>query len=175
MPSNHPILCSPLLLLPLIFPSIRVFSNELPFLIRWPKYWRFSFSISPSYEYSRLISFRIDWYDHLAVQGTLSRVFSSTIIRKHQFFGAQPSFMVQVSHSYMTTGKTIALTVWTFVGKVMSLLFNMLSRFVIGFLPRRKCLFFTLYIYIYNWSIADLQGYRCTAKWFSYTYTHIIF
>ena len=131
------ILCHPLLLLPLIFPSIRVFSNESPVHIRWPKYSSFSFSISPSSEYSGLISFRIDWFDLLAVQGTLKSLLqqcnSKASILQHSVF-----FMVQLSHLYMTTGKTIALTIQTFVGKVMSLLFNMLSRFVIAFLPRSK-------------------------------------
>ena len=124
MPSNHLILCHPLLLPPLIFPSIRVFSNESVLRIRWPKYW--SFSISPSSEYSGLISFRIDWFDLLAVQGTLKSLF--------QHHGSKASvlqcsvfFIIQLSHPYMTTGKTIALTRWTFVGKGMSLLFNMLS------------------------------------------------
>ena len=133
MPSNHLILCCPLLLLPLIFPSIRVFSNEVSLHIRWPKYWSFSFSISPSNEYSGLISFRIDWLDLLTVQG-LSRIFSNTTVQKHRFFGTWLSLIN--SHPYMTTGKTIALTIWIFVSKVMSLLFNTLS--VIAFLPRRK-------------------------------------
>ena len=132
MPSNHLILCHPLLLPPSIFPSIRVFSNESLLPIRWPKYWHFSFSISPSNEYSGLISFRIDWFDLLAVQGTLKRLLqhhsSKASILQHSAF-----FIVQISHPYMTTGKTIALTRRTFVGKVMSLLFNMLSRLVITF------------------------------------------
>ena len=142
MPSSHLILCHPLLLLPSIFPSIRVFSNESVLRIRWPKYQSFSFSISPSNEYSGLISFRMDWLDSLQSKG-LSRVFSNTTVQKHQFFGAQLSSQKaqkhrasQLSHPYMTTGKTIALTIQTFVGKVMSLLFNMLSRWVITFLPR---------------------------------------
>ena len=138
MPSNHLILCHPLLLLPSIFPSIRVFSNESVFHIRWPKYWSFSFSISPSNEYSRLISFRIDWLDLLAVQETLKNLLqrnSKASILQHSAF-----FMVQLSHPYTTTGKTLVLTLQTFVGEVMSLLFNMLSRFVIGFLPRSKLL-----------------------------------
>ena len=127
MPSNHLILCHRLLLLPSIFPSIRVFSNESALHIRWPKYWSFSFSISPFNEYSGLISFRMDWLDLLAVQGTLKSLLQhhsskASIIRCSAFF------IVQVSHPYMTTGKTIALTRWTFVGKVMSLIFNMLSR-----------------------------------------------
>ena len=137
MLSNHLILCHPLLLLPSIFPSIRVFSKESAFHIRWPKYWSFSFGISPSNEYSELISFRIDLFDLLTVQGTCKSLLqhhsSKASILQHSAF-----FMVQLSHSYMTTGKTIALTRRTFVGKVMSLLFNMLSRFVIAFLPRSK-------------------------------------
>ena len=136
MPSNHLILCCPLLLLPSIFPSIRVFSNESVFRIRWPKYWSFSFIISHSNEYSRLTSFRIDWFD-IAVQGTLKSLLqhhcSKASMLQHSAF-----FIVQFSHPYMITGKTIALTRWTFVGKVMSLLFNMLSRLVIAFLPRSK-------------------------------------
>ena len=137
MPSNHLILCHPLLLSPSIFPSIRVFSKESVLQIRWPKYW--SFSISPSNEHSGLISFRMDWLDLLAVQGTLKSLLQhhsskASILRRSNFF------IVQLSHPYMTTGKTIALTRWTFVGKVMSLLFNMLSRLVITFLPRSKCL-----------------------------------
>ena len=135
MPSNHLILCHPLLLLPSIFPSIRVFSNESVLRIRWPKYWNFSFSISPSNEYSELISFRMDWLDLLAVQGTLKRLFqhhnSKALILRHSNF-----FIVQLLNPYTTTGKTIALTRWTFVSKVMFLLFNMLSRLVIAFLPR---------------------------------------
>ena len=135
MPSNHLILCRPLLLLSSIFPSIRVFSNESVLHIRWPKYW--TFSISPSNEYSGLISFRIDWMDLLAVQGTLKSILqhhsSKASVLRHSAF-----FIVQLSHPYMTTGKAIALTRWTFVGKVMSLLFNMLSRFIIAFLPRSK-------------------------------------
>ena len=136
MPSNQLILYRPFLPLS-IFPSIRVFSNESVLCIRWPKYWSFSFSISPSNEYSGLISFRMDWLDLLAVQGTLKSLLQHTV-QKHQFLCAQAFFIVQLSHLYMTTGKTIALTRWTFVGKVMSLLFNMLSRLVITFLPRSK-------------------------------------
>src|SRR5574340_983400 len=139
MPSNHLILCRPLLPLPSIFPSIRVFSNESALCIRWPKYWSFSCSISPSNEYSGLISFRMDWLDLLAVQGTLKSLLqhhsSKASILWHSAF-----FIVQLSHPYMTTRKTIALTRRMFVGKVMSLLFNMLSRLVITFLPRSKCL-----------------------------------
>ena len=138
MPSNHLILCCPLLL-PSIFHNIRVFSNESVFCIKWPKYWSFSFSISPSNEYSGLTYFRVDWLDLLAVQGTLKSLLqhhsSKASILRHSAF-----FMVQISHPYMTTGKTIALTRRTFVGKVMSLLFNMLSRLVITVLPRSKCL-----------------------------------
>jgi len=137
MPSNHLILCCPLLLLPSIFPSIRVFSNVSGLHIRWPKYWSFSFSISPSNEYSVLISFRMDYLDLLAVQGTLKSLLqhhnSKASILWHSAF-----FIVQLSHPYVTTRKTIALTRWTFVGKVMSLFFNILSRFVITFLPRSK-------------------------------------
>ena len=137
MPSNHLILCHPLLLLPSIFPSIRSFSNESALRIRWQKYWSFSFNISPSNEYPGLISFRMDWLDLLAVQGTLKSLLqhhsSKALILQRSAF-----FTVQLSHPYMTTGKTIALTRWTFVGKVMSLLFNMLPRLVITFLPRRK-------------------------------------
>ena len=137
MPSNHLILCHPFLFLPSIFPSIRVFSNESVFHIRWPKYWSFSFSISPSNEYSGLISFGIDWFDLLAVQESLKSLLQhhsskASILRCSAFF------MVQLSHPYMTTGKIIALTRQTFVGKVMSLLFNMLSRLVITFLTRSK-------------------------------------
>ena len=137
MPSNHLILCHPLLLLPSIFPSIRVFSNESFLPIRWPKYWSFSFSISPSNEYSGLISFRMYWLDLLAVQGTLK-----SLLQHHRskasVLQCSAFFIVQLSHPYMTTGKTIALTRWTFVSRVMSLLFNMLSRLVIAFLPRSK-------------------------------------
>ena len=141
MPSNRLILCHSLLLLPSIFPSITVFSNESALCIRWPKYWSFSFNISPSNEYSRLISFRMDWLDLLAVQGTLKTLLqhhsSKASILRHSAF-----FIVQLSHPYMTAGKNIALTRQTFVGKVMSLLLNMLSRLVITFLPRSKCLNF---------------------------------
>ena len=137
MAFNHLIPCHPLLLLPSIFPSIRVFSNESVLCIRWPKYWRFSFNISPSNEYPGLISFRMDGLDLLAVQGTLKSLLqhhsSKTSIPQHSAF-----FTVQLLHPYMTTGKTIALTRWTFVDKVMSLLLNMLSRLVITFLPRSK-------------------------------------
>ena len=140
MPPNHLILCRPLLLLPSIFPSIRVFSSESVLCLRWPKYWSFSFNISPSNEYSRLISSRMDWWTGwVSLQFKRpSRVFSNTTVQKHKFFGAQLFFMVQLSHPYMTTGKIIALITRTL--SVMSLLFNMLSRFVIAFLPRSKCL-----------------------------------
>ena len=139
MLSNHLVLCCPLLLLPSIFPSIRVFSNESAFYIRWPKYWSFSFNFSPSNEHPGLISFRMDWLDFLAVQGTLKSLLQhhsskASILRRSAFF------IVQISYTYMTTGKTIALTRWTFVDQVMSLLFNMLSSLVITFLPRSKCL-----------------------------------
>ena len=137
MPSNHLSLCHPLLVLPSIFPSIRIFSNESVLHSRWPKYWSFSFSISPSNEYSGLISFRMDWMDLLAVQGTLKSLrqhhsSKASILRRSAFF------MVQLSHPYMTTGKTIALMRQSFVGKVMCLLFNMPSTLVLAFLPRSK-------------------------------------
>ena len=137
MPSNHLILCHPLLLLPLIFPSLRVFSNESVLHIRWPKYWGFSFNISPSNECSGLVSFRIDWFDLFAVQGTLKSLLQYHSL-KTSVLWCSAFFVVQLSHPYMTTGKTIALTRWTFFDKVMSLLFNMLSRLVIAFLPRSK-------------------------------------
>ena len=137
MPSNHLILCRAILLLPSICPSIRVFSNESVLHIRWPKYWSFSFSISPSNEYLGLISFRMDWLDLLAVQGTLNSPLqhhsSKASILQYSAF-----FIVQLSYPYMTTGKTVPLTRWTFVSKVMSLLLNMLSRLVITFLPKSK-------------------------------------
>ena len=137
MRSNHLILCCPLLLLPSIFPSIRVFSNESGLHIRWPKYWSFSFSISPSDEYSGLISFRMDWLDLLAVQRTLKSLLQHHS-SKASILQCSTFFIVRLSHPYMTTGKTIALSRWTFVGKVMSLLFNTLSSLVITFLPRSK-------------------------------------
>ena len=137
MPSNHLILCRPLLLLLSIFPSIRVFSNESTLRIRWPKYWSFSFSISPSDEYSGLISFRMDWLDLLAVQGILKSLLQHHS-SKASILQCSAFFIVQLSYPYMTTGKTIALTRWTFVGKVMSLLFSLLSMLVIAFLPRSK-------------------------------------
>ena len=139
MPSNHLILCRPLLLLPSIFPSIRVFFNESVLRIRWPKYWSFSFNISPSNEYSGLISFRIDWLDLLPVQGTLKSLLQHHS-SKASVLQCSAFFIVQLSHPYMTNGKTISSTRWTFVGKVMSLLSNMLSRLIIAFLPRSKCL-----------------------------------
>ena len=139
MPSNHLILCHPLLLPPSVFPSIRVFSNESALLIRWPKYWSFNFSISSSSEYAGLITFRTDWLDLLAVQGTLKSLLQHHS-PKASILQHSALFTVQLSHPYTTTGKTIPLTRWTFVGKVMSLLFNMLPRFVIAFLPRSKCL-----------------------------------
>ena len=136
-PSNHLILCHPLLLLPPIPPCIRVLSNELTLCMRWPQYWNFSFSISPSNEQPGLISFRMDWLDLLTVQGTLK-----SLIQHHSskasIFQCSAFFTVQISHPYVTTGKTIALTIWTFVGKIMSLLFNMLSHLVITFHPRSK-------------------------------------
>ena len=139
MPSNHLILCRPILLLPSIFPSIKVFPNESALCIRWPKYWNFSFKISPSNEHSDLISFRMDWLDLLAVQRTLKSLLQHHS-SKASILQCSAFFTVQLSHPYMTTGKTIVLTRQTFVGKVMSLLFNMLSRLVITFLPRSKCL-----------------------------------
>ena len=137
MPYNRLIFCHPLLLLPSIFPSIRVFSKESVLCIRWPKYWRFSFSISPSNEYSGLISFRMDWLDFLVVQGTLKSLLQNHS-SKASILQCSAFFIVQLSHLYMTTRKIIALTRWTFVGKVTSLLFNILSRLVITFLPRSK-------------------------------------
>jgi len=139
MPSNHLILCHPLPLLPSIFLSFRVFLNESILRVRWPKYCSFSFSISPSNEYSGLISFRIDWLDLLAVQGALKSLLQHHS-SKAAFLQLSAFLMVQLLHAYMTTGKPIALTIWTFVGKVMSLLFNTLSRLVIAFLPRSNCL-----------------------------------
>ena len=153
MPSSHLILFRPLLFLPPISPSIRVISNESTLHMRWPKYWSFSFSIIPSKEHPGPISFRMDWLDLLAVQGTLKSLLqhhsSKASILRHSAF-----FTVQLSHPYMTTGKTIALTRWTFVGKVMPLLLNMLSRLVIAFLPRTKRLFI-------SWLQSPLQWFRC--------------
>ena len=137
MPSNHLILCHPLLLLPSIFPSIRLFSNESVLRIRWPKYWSFSFNISPSNECSGLISFSIDWLDILVVHGTLKSLLQQHS-SKASILRLSAIFIVQLSHPYMTTGKTIALNRWTFVGKVMSLLFNKLSKLVMTFLSRNK-------------------------------------
>ena len=148
MPSNHLILCCPLLLLPSVFPSIRVFSDELNLPIRWPKYWSFSFNISPSNEYSGLISFRMDWLDLLAVHGPLKSLLQHHSL-KASVLRCSAFFVVQLSHPYMTTGKTIALTRWTFVCKMLSLLFTILCRFVIAFLPRSKCLL-TLWL----WSLS---------------------
>ena len=139
LPSNHLILCHPLLLPPSIFLSFRVFSNESVLGIRWPKYWDFSFSIIPSKEHPGLISFRMDWLYLLAVQGTLKSLLQHHSSKASVIWCSAFS-IVQFSHPYMTTGKTIFLTTWTFVGKVMSLVFNMLSRVVIAFLPRKKCL-----------------------------------
>ena len=158
MPSNHLILCCPLLLPPSIFPSIRVFSNESVLRIRWPKDWSFSFSISPSSDYSGLISFRIDWLDLLAVQGTLK-----SLLQHHSseasILWCSTFFIVQLSHPYMTTGKTIPLTRWTFVDKVMSLLLNMLSNLVITFLQRRSVLF-SLSVMSDSWQPHGLQHAR---------------
>ena len=137
MPSNHLILCHPLLLPPSIFPRIRIFSSNSVLHVTWPKYWSFSFSISPSNEHFGLISFRMDWLDLLAVQGTL-KSFLQHHSSKASILWHSPFFIVQLLHTYLTSGKTIALTKWTFVGKVTSLLFNMPSRLVITFLPRSK-------------------------------------
>ena len=137
MPSNYLILCCPFLLLPSIFPSIKVFSNELALCIRWPKYWSFSFSNSPSSEYSELISFRVDWFDLLAVPGTLKSLLHHHSLKLFIVW-CSGFFMIHLSHLYITTGQTIALTLWIVVDTVMSLLFNTLFRFVIAFLPRRK-------------------------------------
>ena len=144
MPSNHLVLCPPLLLLPSIFLSIRVFSNKLALCIRWPNYWSFRVSISPSNGYSGLISFRIDWFNLFAVQGTLKSLLQHHSL-KTSILWCSAFFMVQFSRSYMNIGKTIALTRWNFVGNVMSLLFNMLSRLVIAFLPRSKRLLISCY------------------------------
>ena len=137
MPPNHPVLCHPLFLLPSIFPSNRVFSSELAYHITWSKYWGFSFSVSPSNEYLGLISFRIDWFDLLAFQGTL-KSFLQYYSSKASIFQCSAIFMIQLSNPHMTSGKFIALTILTFVGKIMSLLLNMLSSLVIAFLPRSK-------------------------------------
>ena len=165
MPSNHLIFCHPLLLLPSVFPSLRIFSNHSVLRIRWPKCWSFSFSISLSNEYSGVVSFRIDWFDLLVVQGTVKSLLqhhsSKTYILQLSAF-----FIVWLSHLYVTTGKTIALTRWTFVGKVMSLLFNMLSRLVIAFLPRSKHL---LISWLQSLSAVILEP----PKIFSYTCMYI--
>ena len=149
MPSNLLILCHPLLFLPSVFPSIKVFSNESSLCNRWPKYWSFSFNISPSNEYSGLISFRIHWFDLFAVPGTLKSLLQHHN-SKASILQCSALFMVQFSHSYMTTGKTIALTIQIFVGKVMLLLFNMLYRLVIAFLPRSKYL-------LISWLLSPFQ------------------
>ena len=150
IPSNHLIFCLPLLFLTSIFPSMRVFSNELALHIRWPKYWSFSFSISPSNEYWGLIFFRIDWSDLLVIQGTFKSLLQH-YSSKASVLWCSAFFMVQLSHPYMTTGKTIALTIQTFVRKMMSLLFNTLSRFVIAFLPRSKYLLISWLDYCPQW------------------------
>ena len=162
MPFNHLILCHPLLLLSSIFPSIRVFLNESVLHIRWPKYWSFSFSISPSNEYSGLISFRMDWLDLLAVQGTLKSLLQHHS-SKASILLCSAFSIVQLSHPYMTTGKTIALTRWTFVGKVMSLLLNMLSRLVIAFLPRSKRLLISC---LQSLSVVILEPPKYSLSWF---------
>ena len=165
-PYNYLIVCHPLLLLPSIFPSIRVFANESFLHIRWPKYWSFSFSISPSNEYSGLISFRVDWFDLLAVQGTLKSLLQhhsskASVLRCSAFF------VVQLSHPYLTTEKTIALTGQTFVGKAMFLLFNMLSRLVITFLPRSKRLLSEKQVnYIDTRRIYKCMNYFINRVWF---------
>ena len=148
MPSSHLILCHPLLLLPPIPPSIRVFSNESTLRIRWPKYWSFSFNISPSNEHPGVFSFRMDWLDLLAVQGTLKSLLQHHS-SKASILQCSTFFTVQLSYSYMTTGKTIALTRWAFVSKVMSLPFNSLSRFVITFFPRRKHLLVSSSVFLF--------------------------
>ena len=160
MPSNRLILCHPLLLPPSIFPSIRVFSNESALRIRWPKFWSFSFNISPSNEHSGLISIRMDWLDILAVQGTLKSLLQVFLnhTSKVSVLQCSASFIVQLSHPYMTTGKTIALNRRNFVGKVTSLLFNMLSRLVITFLPRSKCL---LISWLKKWKICSKAPFNC--------------
>ena len=154
MPSNHLILCHPLLLLPLIFPSIRVFSSESVLRIRWPKYWSFSFIISPSNEYSGLISFRTDWLDLLAVQGTLKGLLQHHS-SKASILWQSTFFIVQLSHPYTTTGKALALTKQTYVGKVMSVLFNVPSRLVILFLPRGKRL-------LISWLLSSSEVCHCS-------------
>ena len=170
MPSNHLILCRPLLLLPSIFPSIRVFSNESAFRIRWPKYWSFSFNISPSNELPGLISFRMDWLNLLAVQGTLKSLLQHHS-SKASILQCSAFFIVQLSHPYLTTGKTIALTRQTFVGKVMSLLFNMLSRLVVTFLPRTKCLGFVWCWHKDPYNVVILDQGSGSHTWFFPHYT----
>ena len=156
MPSNHLILCHPLFLLSSIFPSIKVFSTESVFCIRWPKYWSlsFSFSISPSSEYSELISLRMDWLDFLSVQGTLKSLLQHHSSKASILQCSANSYMVQLLHPYMTTGKTIDLTIWPFVGKVMSLLLNTLYRFIIAFLEKSKCL---LILWLWSRSVVILE------------------
>ena len=165
MPSNHLILCHSLPPLPSVFPSLRVFSKESTVCIRWPKYWSFSFSISPSNEYSRLITFRIDWFDLLAVQGTLKSLLQYHS-SKASVLWCSAFFIVQLSHPCTTTGKTIVLTRQTFVGKVTSLLLNMLSTLVIAFLPRRKRLFFFFLSFIFiSWRLITLQYRETLFSW----------
>ena len=164
MPSNYLILCHPLLLLPSIFPSIGVFSNELVLCIRWPKYWSLSFSISPSNEYSGLISFRIDWFDHLALQGTLKSLLQHHN-SKASILQCLVVFIIQLSHPYMTTGKTVALIRWTFVVKVKSLLFNNLSRLVISFLQRSKHVLKQRHYFANNSPSSQSYGFSCSHVW----------
>ena len=160
MQSNHLILCHPLLLLLSIFPSIRVFSSESTLCIRWPKYWSFSFTISPSSKYSGLISFRINWFDLLTVQGTLKSLLQHHNL-KASILQCSAIVTVQLSYPYMTTGKTIALTMCTFVGNMISLLFNMLSRFVITFLPRRKSLLIsTVPLLLFHGFLSVIEKFR---------------
>ena len=159
MPSNHLVLCCPLILLPSVFPSIRVLSSELTLCIRWSKYCSFSFSISPSNEYSGLISFRMDCLYLLAVQETLKSLLQHHS-SKASILQCSAFFMVQLSHLYMTTGKTIALTRQTFVGQVMSLLLNMLSSFVMAFLPRSKCLLISWHD-LFSSNLKEFQNYNC--------------
>ena len=172
MPSNPLTLCRPLLLLPLIFPSIRVFYNESDLCIRWPKYWSFSFSISLSNEHPGLISFRMDWLDLLAVQGTLKNLLQHHS-SKASILQGSAFFIVQLWHPHMTTGETIALTRRTFVDKLLSLLFNMLSRLVITFLPRSKHLLISWLHFTYSYFIQELNvksfNISCAECWGSYT------
>ena len=172
MPSSHLILCRPLLLLPPIPPTIRVFSNESTLPMRWPKHWSFSFSISPSDEHSGLISFRMDWLDLLAVQGTLKSLLQHHD-SKASIFRCSAFFIVQLSHPYMTTGKTIALTRWTFVGKVISLLFNMLSRLVKTFLPRCKSLLIQCTNCNYIWQLEKSEATELSWR-FSFPTNYVI-